>query len=152
MRKDTKKCYKQSPKKEKTQNITLMNPHAAGIDIGAASIFVCVALGDSQEVREYATFTADLKNMAAWLKECNIPTIAMESTGVYWIPVFDILEAAGFEILLVNAHHIKNVPGRKTDVKDCQWIQQLHSYGLLRGSFRPDQEDIAPEGLCATPY
>ena len=88
-------------------------------------------------MREFSTFTNSLLELVNWLKKTGISTVAMESTGVYWIPVYDMLEEHGFEVLLVNARHIKNVPGRKTDVIDCQWIQQLHSYGLLRSSFRP---------------
>ena len=122
------------------KSLSPINQKVAGIDIGANSIFVCISLKGKWEVREYLTFTVDLKAMAKWLRTHKITSVAMESTGVYWIPVFDILEKSGFEVLLVNAHHVKNVPGRKTDVKDCQWIQQLHSYGLLRASFRPTQE------------
>jgi transposase len=94
---------------------------------------------DPQPVRCFPTFTEDLHAAAAWLKACHIETVAMESTGVYWIPLFQILEARGFQVFLVNAHHVKNVPGRKSDVSDCQWLQYLHSVGLLRGSFRPEQ-------------
>jgi transposase len=119
----------------------MINPDAAGIDIGSREHFVCVpADRDEQSVRTFKSFTSDLKEMVAWLKKCGIKTIAMESTGIYWIPVFQILETSGFEVILVNARHIKNVPGRKTDVKDSQWIQQLHSYGLLNGSFRPNDQ------------
>jgi transposase len=92
-----------------------------------------------KSVRRFFTFTDDLHKAAKWLKECGIESIAMESTGVYWIPIFQILDAYGFEVTLVNARHVKHVPGRKTDVQDCQWLQYLHSVGLLRGSFRPDQ-------------
>jgi len=114
-----------------------------GIDIGARSIFVCAGFKDGrQEVREFLTFTADLKAAAIWLKQCGVKSVAMESTGSYWISTYEILEDAGFEVLLVNAHHLKTVPGKKTDVKDCQWIQQLHSYGLLRGSFRPNSNGV----------
>ncbi len=117
--------------------------NVAGLDIGSSSIFACAGLIDgSQEVREFTSFTVDLRAMVTWLKERNISSVAMESTGVYWIPVYDILAESGFETLLVNAHYLKTVPGRKTDVKDCQWIQQLHSYGLLRNSFRPDDECV----------
>lgn len=124
-----------------------LNPCVAGIDIGAASIFTCVGFTDCrQEVREYLTFTNDLKKMAQWLKECGINSVAMESTGVYWIPIYDILAQEGFSVLLVNAHYLKTVPGKKTDVKDCQWIQQLHAYGLLPGSFRPDDEGVELRG------
>ena len=87
-----------------------------------------------------ACFTAELYAMADWLKQCRIETVAMESTGVYWIPVFQVLESRGFDVKLVNAHYVKTVPGRKTDILDCQWLQKLHSYGLLSGSFRPDDQ------------
>jgi len=132
----------------KTKNLLKqVNPTAAGIDIGAHSIFVCVGKHDgSTEVREIPTFTADLLAMVDWLRHCGTTSVAMESTGVYWIPPFDILEQAGFDVILVNAYYLKTVPGRKTDVKDCQWIQQLHSYGLLRGSFRPDSECLTLRG------
>jgi transposase len=122
----------------------VMHPHAGGIDIGGAEVYAAVPQDRCAEpVRVFQTFTADLQALAAWLKEHRITTVAMESTGVYWIPVFQILEAAGIEVYLVNAHHAKNVPGRKSDVSDCQWLQYLHSVGLLRGSFRP------PDEICA---
>ena len=118
-----------------------INLNAAGIDIGSRSHFVAVpADRDAQPVQEFPTFTPDLERLADWLTECGITTVAMESTGVYWIPLFELLESRGFEVKLVNAHHIKSVPGRKTDVVDCQWIQQLHTFGLLSGSFRPDDD------------
>ncbi|MBD1846700.1 IS110 family transposase [Cyanobacteria bacterium FACHB-63] len=117
----------------------VLHRHACGIDIGSASHWVSVPPErDSQAVREFGCYTPDLVAMAAWLKQCQIETVAMESTGVYWIPVFQMLEAHGFEVILVNAHQVKSVPGRKSDVLDCQWLRQLHSYGLLSGSFRPD--------------
>ncbi len=94
-----------------------------------------------------ACFTADLYAMAEWLKQCGVDTVAMESTGVYWIPVFQVLESRGFEVKLVNAHYVKTVPGRKTDVLDCQWLQQLHTYGLLSGSFRPEDLSLCPPQL-----
>lgn len=123
--------------------LDLLNPKCAGIDIGAAEIFVCIAKTSSkQEVRAFPTFTADLKRMIQWLKENKVESVAMESTGVYWIPSYEMLEEAGFEVLLVNARFFKSVPGRKSDVQDCQWIQQLHSYGLLRGSFRPSNDVV----------
>ena len=122
-------------------NLSLINPNAAGIDLGADRHWVSVPVGrDSESVRSFACFTADLYTMADWLKQCRIKTVAMESTGVYWIPVFQVLESRGFEVKLVNAHSVKTVPGRKTDVLDCQWLQKLHSYGLLSGSFRPDDQ------------
>lgn len=127
----------------KSNALGCINPKVAGLDIGASSIFACAGLGNGiQELREFPSFTADLKAMVNWLKQHSIRSVAMESTGVYWIPVYDILAESGFEVLLVNARHLKAVPGRKTDVKDCQWIQQLHSYGLLNGSFRPDNECV----------
>jgi len=120
-----------------------VNLFAAGIDIGSKSHYVSVPGElDDEPVREFSCFTADLDRMADWLVEIGIKTVAMESTGVYWIPVFEILEERGLEVLLVNARHVKNVPGRKSDVQDCQWIQQLHTYGLLRGAFRPKEEVI----------
>ena len=126
---------------KKVERLDYINTNAAGIDIGSASHFVAIPEGrDDQTVREFPTFTNNLIELVAWLKKVGITTVAMESTGVYWIPVYDMLEKEGFEVLLVNARHIKNVPGRKTDVIDCQWIQQLHSYGLLRGSFRPKEK------------
>jgi transposase len=102
---------------------------------------------DPQPVRHFSTFTGDVQAAATWLKSCNIETVAMESTGVYWIPFFQILEAQGFTVLLVNARHVKNVPGRKSDVSDCQWLQYLHSVGLLRGSFRPEQAVCAVRSI-----
>jgi transposase len=98
---------------------------------------------DERPVPTFRTFSSDLHELADWLTAVGITTVAMESTGVYWIPVFEILEARGFEVLLVNARHVKRVPGRKSDVNDAQWLQQLHQYGLLRGSFRPRDELIA---------
>jgi transposase len=116
----------------------LLNPNAAGIDIGATEIFVAVpADRDAEPVRSFATFTEDLNHLADWLRACRIQTVAMESTGVFWIPLFQILEAHGLEVCLVNARYYQNVPGRRTDVSDCQWLQYLHSVGLLRPSFRP---------------
>ena len=115
-----------------------LNPNAAGIDCGSDTHYVAVpADRDPTPVRAFQTFTADLHRLADWLSACGVTTVAMESTGVYWIPLYEILEARGFDVVLVNARHVKNVPGRKTDVVDCQWIQELHSVGLLRGSFRP---------------
>jgi len=118
-----------------------INHYAAGIDVGSRSHFVAVPAGaDEQPVHEFSTFTGDLERLAEWLIACNAITVARESTGIYWIPVFEILESQGIEIKLVNARHVKNVPGRKSDVLDCQWLQQLHTYGLLRGAFRPDEQ------------
>lgn len=115
-----------------------VHPRAAGLDVGATFHVVAAPPDcDPQPVRSFNSFTGDLQALADWLKSVDVTTIAMESTGVYWVPVFEILEARGFEVLLVNARDAKNVPGRKTDVNDAQWLQQLHEHGLLRGSFRP---------------
>jgi transposase len=123
------------------KHLQQINAHAAGIDIGSRSHFVAVPEGtDEQPVREFPTFTDDLERLAEWLISCGVTTVAMESTGIYWIPVFEILESHGLEVKLVNARHVKNVPGRKSDVLDCQWLQQLHTFGLLRGAFRPAEQ------------
>ena len=126
------------------EQLPQVNLNAAGLDIGASEIWVCVpTTRDLQPVRKFDTFTPDLQRLADWLSGCGIETVAMESTGVYWIPIYEILEARGFEVNLVNARHIKNVPGRKSDVQDCQWIQRLHTFGLLSASFRPAAEMVA---------
>ena len=118
-----------------------INLNAAGIDVGGACHYVAVPEDrDAQPVREFAAFTGDLYRMAEWLKTCGIDTVVMESTGVYWIPVFQVLEEQGFEVKLVDTRQLKRVPGRKTDVCDCQWLQQLHTFGLLAGAFRPDDQ------------
>ena len=115
-----------------------LNPNAAGIDCGGAEHYVAVPPDrDPTPVRAFKTFTTELQGLADWLLACGVTTVAMESTGVYWIPLYEILEARGLDVVLVNARHVKNVPGRKSDVVDCQWLQELHSVGLLRGSFRP---------------
>ena len=130
-----------SAKTANPKHLEHLNLWAAGIDIGARSHFVAVPEGcHEQQVREFKTFTTDLHELANWLNQCGIKTIAMESTGVYWIPVYELLEEQGFEVKLVDARQVKNVSGRKTDVLDCQWIQQLHTYGLLNGAFRPADE------------
>jgi len=116
-----------------------MRPNAGGVDIGAREIFVAVPTDrDTESVRSFPTFTQDLHALADWLQQCHVDTVAMESTGVYWIPLFQILESRGIEVHLVNAQHVHHVPGRKSDVLDCQWLQYLHSVGLLRASFRPE--------------
>ena len=123
------------------QALTITHPNAAGIDIGSASHFVAVPPErDDEPVREFRSFTADLNALADWLDACAVDTVAMESTGVYWIPLFELLESRGLTVLLVNARHVKNVSGRKSDVLDCQWLQQLMTYGLLRGAFRPAEQ------------
>lgn len=124
-------------------HLSRLNLNAAGIDIGSKSHFVAVPEGaDDEPVREFECFTADLYRLADWLISCGVTTVVMESTGAYWIPLFEVLESRNLEVKLVNARHVKNVPGRKTDVLDCQWLQQLHTYGLLEGAFRP------PEQIC----
>jgi transposase len=134
--------------KNKKVVLPVLNPDAAGIDIGATEIYVAVAADrDTETVRMFATFTQDLNELADWLQQCRIRTVAMESTGVYWIPLMQILETRGLEVYLVNAKHVKNVPGRRTDVSDCQWLQYLHSVGLLRASFRPTQDICAIRSL-----
>jgi len=123
------------------EELSRVNLNAAGIDVGASSHFVAVSETCSERpVREYEAFTADLYRMADWLLECGVETVAMESTGVYWIALFGVLEERGLEVLLVDPRRLKSVPGRKTDVLDCQWLQQLHTYGLLSGAFRPESE------------
>lgn len=127
-------------KRKLERNLPVMRPNAGGIDIGATEIFVAVpADRDTETVRSFPTFTQDLHTLADWLQQCRVDTVAMESTSVYWIPLFQILEARGIEVHLVNAQHVHHVPGRKSDVLDCQWLQYLHSVGLLRASFRPEQ-------------
>jgi transposase len=122
-------------------DLEVVHPHAAGIDIGNESHYVAVPPSrDLQPVRCFGCTTAELKKMAEWLTHCGIRTVALQSTGVYWIAVYDILEAAGLEVYLVNARETKNLPGRKTDVQESQWLMKLHTYGLLRNSFRPSQE------------
>src|SRR5467141_1006505 len=121
--------------------LEVVHPDAGGIDIGNESHYVAVPPSrDSQPVRRFGCTTAELKAMADWLKQCGIRTVAMQSTGVYWIAVYDILEQAGLEVYLVNARETKNLPGRKSDVQESQWLMKLHTYGLLRNSFRPSQE------------
>jgi transposase len=136
-----KKNKKHTQIAPKLGSLEQLNLNAAGIDIGSSELWVCVPEDrDKQPVRKFESFTCDLYQIAFWLKACHVDTVAMESTGIYWIPLYDLLEQQGFKVLLVNARQVKNVPGRKSDILDCQWIQQLHTYGLLRASFRPDQE------------
>jgi transposase len=138
MRKKNQKPNKAKQKVSINQEWPLINPHAAGVDLGAREHWVAVPAGrDPQPVRGFGTFTEDLEALAKWLKDCGITSVAMEATGVYWMPLFQLLERPGFAVLLVNARQIKNVSGRKSDVLDCQWIQRLHTCGLLGGSFRP---------------
>ena len=121
-----------------------VHPDAAGVDIGATAVYVAVREDRATvPIRNFPTFTSDLHALADWLSECRVTTVAMESTSVYWIPVLQVLEARGFDVVLVNARHVRSVPGRKSDVADCEWLRHLHAVGLLRGSFRP------PDEVCA---
>ena len=125
----------------KPAELSQLNLNSAGIDVGATSHFVAVPADRSEQpVQEFEAFTADLYRLANWLTECGVETVAMESTGVYWIPLFGVLEERDFQVMLVDPRRIKNVPGRKSDVADCQWLQQLHTYGLLSGAFRPEED------------
>lgn len=129
-------------------SLECIEPNAAGIDVGAREIYVAVARGrDPEPIRCFSTFTEDLRAIAAWLKQCGVVTVAMESTGVYWIPPYEVLEEAGLRVCLVNSQHVKHVPGRKSDVSDCQWLQYLHSVGLLRASYRPESAICALRAL-----
>jgi len=131
----------QTPKKRRLDELACVYPNAAGLDIGSAEIVVAVPPDrDPEPVRVFATFTSDLHALAAWLLACSVDTVAMESTGVFWIPIYELLEQHGIVPYLVNARHVKTVPGRKTDWNDAQWLQKLHALGLLQASFRPDAE------------
>src|SRR5438445_3119349 len=139
MKSKTPKSKKEKKKISIDQGWEPINPQAAGIDIGAREHFACVpAKATPKNVRGFGTCTADLNALADWFQQCGVTSVAMEATGVYWIPVFQILEERGLAVMLVNARQTKNVAGRKSDVQDCQWIQRLHTYGLLQGSFRPE--------------
>lgn len=149
-----KKSVLKQVKKQRVKNrvrlekLKPITSDAAGLDIGASEIYACIPEDrDKKNVRVFKTFTCDLYALADWLANCSVKTVAMESTGVYWIPIYEILENRGFDVNLINAHHVKNVPGKKSDVKDCQWIQQLHSYGLLKSSFRPSEDMCALRSL-----
>jgi len=121
--------------------LEVVHPHAAGIDVGNGAHYVAVRPDrDAEPVRRYECFTADLYRLADWLKSCGVKTVAMQSTGVYWIPLYDVLEERGLTVYLVNARHTKNLPGRKSDVQECQWLLKLHTYGLLNNSFQPPSE------------
>jgi transposase len=145
---------------EQIEDLAVTHRHAAGIDIHAAEHFVAVAAEDVPRgfvnpdaklpagVRKFGTNTGDLEAIGAWLKDCGVTTVAMESTGVYWIPLYDLLASQGFEVLLVDPRQTMHAPGRpKSDVEDCQWIRRLHSYGLLTASFRPADEIVAWRGF-----
>src|SRR5215471_4320420 len=129
-------------KTDGSPDFPVLHGHAAGIDVGNAEHYVAVPPGsDPQPVQRFGSFTADLHRMAHWLKSCGIQTVVMQATGVYWIALFEVLQTYGFQVQVVNAQHTKNLPGRKTDVQECQWLQKLHTFGLLNASFRP-AEDI----------
>jgi len=143
-RRAPKTTGKGKTQKQPVEGLRPIHQHAAGIDVGAQEHYVAappqsVAEGQST-VRSFSAFTSGLDALVEWLKQCGVTTVAMESTGVYWIALAQKLGEAGIEYVLANARHVRNVPGRKTDVKDCQWLQELHSYGLVSGSFRPDEE------------
>lgn len=144
------KKWQKRVKKEKGLSFDrpVLEPNAAGIDVGARQMFVSVPPDrDSEPVRAFDVFTDDLNKLADWLESCGVRTVAMESTGVYWIPLFEILEQRKLRPCLVDARHMKNVPGRRTDWQECQWIQYLHAVGLLRAAFRPDEEVCAVRAL-----
>ena len=161
-----------TPRDQKTERrpsaptrLRVMNPHAAGIDVHATVHWVAVPAADAPapppdhprnlppHVRSFGACTADLIALANWLTTCHVRTVVMESTGIYWIPLFELLESRGFQVLLVEPRQSRHAPGRpKSDVLDCQWLQRLHSYGLLSGSFRPAGTDTrALRSSCATP-
>src|SRR5213594_301889 len=138
-----RKQRRETMRRIQRENLSLevVHPDAAGIDIGNEFHYVAVPpTRDGEPVRRFGCTTTELKSMADWLKQCRIRTVAMQSTGVYWVSVYDILEEAGFEVYLVNANETRNLPGRKSDVQESQWLMKLHTYGLLRNSFRPSQE------------
>lgn len=133
-----------SKRRKRVELMPIVYPNAAGLDIGSREIYACVPPDRAEDnVKVFGTFTADLNALADWLTVYHVDTVAMESTGVYWIPAFELLEGRGFKVYLVNARNMKGVPGRKSDVQDCQWLQKLHSVGLLTNSFRPDGEMCA---------
>jgi transposase len=120
-------------------DLELIEPDAAAVDVGSRSHWVAVnPQRDPNPVREFGTFTADLMSLADWLAQCGAKSVVMEATGVYWVSLYELLERRGFKVYVVDAHTVRHLPGRsKSDVKDCQWLRRLHSYGLLQGSFRP---------------
>ncbi len=131
------------------KGLEVTNPDAAGIDVGGAMHYVAVREDVAEQpVRQFGCVTGQLQQMIEWLHSCGVKVVAMESTGVYWIPVYEMLERAGFEVLLGNARHVKGLPGRKSDVQDCQWLQQLLMYGLLKGAFRPSDAVCGWRSLC----
>ena len=141
MAKQSGKRKKDGAKADATEGLPQLNLHAAGIDVGSAEHYVAVSSDrDAEPVRKFGRFTADLHRMARCLKDCRITTVVMQSTGVYWMALHDVLESHGFELNVADARHTKTLPGRKTDVQKCQWLQKLHIFGLLNNSFRPPEE------------
>src|SRR3989449_3949774 len=140
-KKPTGKQKRSVQKKVDWKALEIVHPDAAGIDIGGSEHWVAISPErDEQPVRCFDCFTADLQQMADWLIERGVRSVAMQSTGVYWIPVFEILQQRGLEVYLVNARHTKNLPGRKSDIAECQWLLKLHTFGLLNNSFQPSDE------------
>jgi transposase len=138
-----RKARRASQSKDLPSSLKQVHLNAAGIDIGEEEHYVAVPEDrDKESVRTFPVYTADLECLADWLKACEVDTVAMESTGVYWIPLYEILERRGFKVYLVSPQYLKRVPGRKTDVSDCQWLQQLHTFGLLSGAFRPEDQEV----------
>jgi transposase len=138
---DQQRKRKNQRRQDWEEGLPELNRNAAGIDVGNAEHYVAVPAGrDPESVRSFGSFTADLHRMALWLKACGIETVVMQATGVYWVALYQILEDNGFQVNVVNARHTKTLPGRKTDVLECQWLQKLHTFGLLNNSFRPTEE------------
>ena len=136
----------ETKKVRRKRDISPTHPNAAAIDIGATLHVAAVGPDqDPEPVRSFGTFTGDLHRLADWFEQCGVRTVAMESTGVYWIPAFEILDQRGFEVILVNARDAKHVPGRKTDISDAQWLQRLHEYGLLQGQLPAEGRGCRPE-------
>ncbi|MGA2136323.1 MAG: transposase [Bryobacteraceae bacterium] len=133
--------YSARLKLDQVGELPAIQPHVAGIDIGSREMYVCAPQTDgTRQIRSFATTTQEIPNCVAWLKQPQVKSVAMESTGVHWIPVLEIMESSGLQTLLVDTHPLSRVPGRKTDAEDCRWIQTLHSHGLMQSSYRPSEE------------
>lgn len=146
MAKQREKANQESQRTEGWEGLPPLNRNAAGIDVGSAAHYVAVPVGrDPEPVQEFGSFTADLHRLGRWLKACRIETVVMQATGVYWTALYDVLESYGLQVNLVNARPTKSLPGRKTEVHECQWLQKLHTFGLLNNSFRPAEEIRAAE-------
>jgi hypothetical protein len=142
----------QTAKNRAAQSLTMMEPNAAGVDIGSTEHWVAVSPDrDEQSVRKFGTFTCDLYAIADWLRLCEVRVVAMESTGVYWIPLFEVLVERGFQVDLVDARHTKNVSGRKADTSDCEWIRQLRSYGTVESGLHSGSGHDSHSQLCTAP-